>query len=60
MTKEELAQAILLAAKHLQETVIVNASCENRNIGDHEGSPTAIKRQCLTIRDFALKLSKEV
>lgn len=57
MTKFEMAQAVLLMAKKLTETV--NDNTHNPNC-DRASSPAAIKRECLAIRDMALKLSKAV
>lgn len=57
MTKFEMAQAILLMAKQLNETVNNNVQKEK---WERAGNSTAIKRECLAIRDMALKLSKAV
>lgn len=57
MTKFEMAQAILLMAKQLADTVNDNAQ---KGRWERAGSPAAIKRECLAIRDMALKLSKAV
>lgn len=49
MTKFEMAQAVLLMAKKLTETV--NDNTHNPNC-DRACSPAAIKRECLAIRDY--------
>lgn len=49
MAKFEMAQVILLMAKKITETVNDNTHKPNC---DRAGSPAAIKRECLAIRDY--------
>ena len=57
MTKEEIATLIELHTKQLIEEMKANNEARR---GEHRGSATSIKRDCLVIRNLCLKLSKKL